>query len=192
MRLSACSLVIIMNLVLTPGVLGQEPAKPADKAAASPAPPRPNLVPLKLNVVVSKYLNDKKTGSLPYTISLNSDNNIVRLRMGAQVPLTTGGGGPDKRDTQITYRDVGLNIDASAAAVESGLFRLNITVGDSTIASPTQIQGAPSHVGAPVFRNFTISSSVVLKDGQSTQLSTAADPLSGEIMRIDVTLNIAK
>ena len=197
MRISTGSWLVILSLALAPTMLAQEPPPPAkpgpDKAApATPAPPRPSVVPLKLNIVVSRYLGEKKTSSLPYTMSLNTDNNRQSLRMGAQVPLTTAGGGPDKTATQFTYRDVGLSIDASAATLESGLYRLMITVGDSTIVPSSQLQGAPSYAAAPIFRNFSTSNSVVLKDGQSTQLSTAADPLSGEIMRVDVTLNVAK
>jgi hypothetical protein len=33
---------------------------------------------------------------------------------------------------------------------------------------------------------------MVLKDGQTTQLTTAADPISGDVMRVDVTLTVVK
>ncbi len=32
----------------------------------------------------------------------------------------------------------------------------------------------------------------MLRDGQTTQLTTAADPITGEIMRVDVTLTVIK
>lgn len=198
MRSRARTFAVILTIATAPIVAAQEPAAPptpaSDKVVSPlPGPPPPRMtVPLKLSIVLSKYQGDKKISSLPYAMSLNSDNYRVSLRMGAQVPLTTAGGGPDKTGTQFTYRDVGLNIDASAAAIDAGLYRLNITVGDSTIVPPSQLQGAPSYSAAPIFRNFTVSNSVVLKDGQSTQLSTAADPLSGDIMRVDVTLTVAK
>ncbi len=33
---------------------------------------------------------------------------------------------------------------------------------------------------------------MVLRDGQSMQYASATDPISGEVMRIDVTLSLAK
>ncbi len=32
----------------------------------------------------------------------------------------------------------------------------------------------------------------MLREGQTTQLTTAADPITGEIMRVDVTLTVVK
>src|SRR5918999_1395688 len=132
-RLSLCA--VITCLVLPIHAAAQEPAKQAaEKLAAVPAPPPRNPVPLKLNVIVSKYQGDKKTSSLPYSISLNSNNSIVRLRMGADVPYATGTASADgKPAPAYAYRTVGLNIEATAAAQqEGGLFRLEITVGDSS------------------------------------------------------------
>ena len=44
----------------------------------------------------------------------------------------------------------------------------------------------------PVFRSFRSSFAMVLRDGQSMQYASATDPISGEVMRIDVTLSLAK
>jgi hypothetical protein len=33
---------------------------------------------------------------------------------------------------------------------------------------------------------------VILKDGQTTHVTSAADPISGETMRVDVTLTVSK
>lgn len=59
----------------------------------------------------------------------------------------------------------------------------------SVVAGEQATAGA---AGAPVFRTISVASTTVLKDGQTTQLSTATDPISGLVMRVDVTLNVSK
>jgi hypothetical protein len=46
--------------------------------------------------------------------------------------------------------------------------------------------------GVPAFRTFTSSFSVLLRDGQTAQHTAATDPVSGEVLRIDVTVNVLK
>lgn len=196
MSTRATASIAALLIGISPIVFAQQPSPPkatAEKTAADAAPPRPSIIPLKLNIVVSRYQAEKKVTSLPYMVSLTSNNQRVNARMGAQVPLPNVGGSSDgKPSPAYSYRDVGLFIDAQAYAVEPGLFRIDVTVSDSTIIPSGQIQGAPSFANAPVFRNLTTHNSVMLRDGQTTQLSTAADPMSGEIMRVDVTLTVVK
>ncbi len=180
------------------------PAQPAPpKPAAEKAPPAPpadpaaprTIVPLKLNVVVSRYQNDKKVSSLPYSISAIVTGNLrerVSLRTGAQVPYATTTASEGKPVPGYSYRDVGISIDAIVTLYEAGTYRLDLTVDDTSISTANQVQGAPSIGGVPVFKSFRAQNSVLLKDGQTAQLMTAADPISGETMRIDVTLAVVK
>jgi hypothetical protein len=46
--------------------------------------------------------------------------------------------------------------------------------------------------GNPSFRSFRASDSLVLKDGQTAQFTTAVDKVSGEIVKVDVTLTVVK
>jgi hypothetical protein len=44
----------------------------------------------------------------------------------------------------------------------------------------------------PVFRSFRSTNTLVLRDGQTRQFTAATDRVSGEVVRIDVTLNVVK
>ena len=46
--------------------------------------------------------------------------------------------------------------------------------------------------GMPAFQSFSSSMSVILKDGQSAQYTTATDKVSGEVIKVDVTLNVIR
>ena len=107
-KLSKLGSVVVFGSILGASVRAQEPPK--------------GPVPLRLQVVISKYQGDKKISSLPYTVSVNSDRARASLRMGGQVPIVTtvtvGQGAEAKQQPSVQYRDVGTSIDVVAWAVE--------------------------------------------------------------------------
>lgn len=157
------------------------------------------IKPLKVLVVIATYQGDKKISSKPYTLSVNSgDATGAKLRMGAQVALPTAAtpvldgktvpyGGP------VQYRDIGTNIDCSASQLADGRFQLRVTIENASVyaedIAAAQISGS---IPPPAIRSFRVSNSAILKDGQSTEFSTATDAISGELTRIDITLNVVK
>ena len=109
---------------------------------------------------------------------------------------------PEGRGARIpqssyTYRDVGTNIDCNALDIGNGLFNLTITVEDSTIQldrpeSPQEKDAKKTLGDIPAFRSFRASFGMVLRDGQTMQYASATDPISGEVVRVDVNLTMAK
>jgi len=66
-------------------------------------------------------------------------------------------------------------------------------VTDNAVMMPDAAQTAKGGVAAaPTIRTFTSSFSLLLKDGQTAQHTAATDPVSGEVLRVDVTLAILK
>ena len=175
-----------------PATAKPETAKPETAKPAVPA--RGDVVPLRLLVTISRFQGDKKTSSLPYSLSVSANGPRVVFTMGAEVPYASA---PTSSDTAKTlaysYRSVGIEIIVSGQMiVEPGQYKMDINVSDSTLSSSTQVQGAPAIAGVPIFRRFNTSGTVVLRDGQTTQLTAAADPITGEMMRVDVGLTAVK
>ena len=186
-------IIVLAGFCLT--ARAQEPAPPpkpdASKAAASLA--KGGVIPLRLEVTVSRFQGSKKIGGLPYSLSVSVNGPPVRFRIGAQVPYATTQVSDNVKTPSYNYRDVGIGIDVlGTMMVEPGLYKMDVHVDDSSLSSSTQIQGAPTITGVPIFRNFRTGGTVILRDGQTTQLTTAADPITGEVMRVDVTLNVVK
>ena len=167
------------------------PKEPAPAAAPKPSQER-ELIPLKVQFVLSRLKAEKKLSSLPYSMIVTANEPAkTSLRMGVEVPIaatgSTGGG--------YTYRSVGTNIDCTASGTRGGNFKLAIAVFDSSIhveagkpeATPTYGTSA-----APAFRTFNSSFTVLLRDGQTTTFTSAVDPVSGEVMKIDVSLDVVK
>ncbi len=190
--LLAASVVAI--LVAGPFTLAAQTQAPAKSETAKPAASAANdIIPLRLLITISRYQGDKKISNLPYSLSLSIGGPRVVFNIGAQVPYATTPATETPKTASYSYRRVGIEIVVSGQAiVEPGQFKMDISVEDSTLSSSNQIQGAPAIPGVPIFRTFNSSGTVLLRDGQTTQLTAAADPITGETMRVDVTLTVVK
>jgi hypothetical protein len=170
---------------------------------------RGRVIPLDIEIVISRYQGDKKVSSLPYELTVNAiyqyvdrlDNApLTSLRMGGQVPLPTMAPvlGPDGKPLSglpqgggpVQYKDVGTYIDARGRWLDStpGSFEVSISVQEDAVATP---QGAPA-TALPVIRTFRASNNLVLRDGQTRQFTAGADRITGEVVKVDVTLKVAK
>jgi len=177
----------------TPTPTDPAPAPSSAPAAAQPAAREAAL--LKVQVVISRYQGEKKISSQPFTLSVTANGPRASLRMGTQVPILSSPvvTGPDGKTppSAYNYKNVGTSIECAARALDDGRYRLELTIDDSSVASDDQ-GPQPFAKGPPQFRSFQISGQTVLRDGQSTQLTTAAEKVTGEIARIDVTLSVIK
>jgi hypothetical protein len=194
--LQVISLALAFALSTTALVTAQEKEKEktpsaAPKAAAVPA----NVTPLRVQVVIGRYQGEKKVASMPYSLAMNNTppNNHANLRMGAKIPIVmmmmtnvpkdAPQGGP------VQYQDVGTNIDCIANELDNGRYSLAITVDDSSVYPPEESGGAKSN---PSFRSFRASNALVLKSGETGQFTAATDKVTGETVRVDVTLTVVK
>jgi hypothetical protein len=173
----------------------EKAAKSESKAEARPErPPFRPTTNLRVQLVMSRYRDDKKTGSLPYTFTVTPGGARVRMRMGVEAPIPTAA--PRKQadtfDQSFSYRSVGTNVDCFARDLGNGSYELSITVENSS-AIPGEKEGSGVAVaGVPLFRKFETSFGPVMRDGQTIQTIASTDPVTGEVVKIDVTMNVVK
>jgi len=188
------TIALVFAFALASSVIVRTQEKPAPPPAAKPAA---SAMPLKIQVLVSRFQGEKKLSSLPYTLSVNAGSRAT-LRMGAKVPVMMMMAANMPKDLPqggpVQYQDVGTSIDCNVWPIlDDGRFRLEITIDDSSVygegPNPTDNKPAP---GNPSFRSFRASDSMVLRDGQTSQFTTATDKVSGEIVKVDVTLTVVK
>ena len=185
-------LAMVLSLIAGPPPVAAQGSVPDSATTAQPAGTQ---VPLRVQLVVSRYAGEKKVSSIPYTFSVvANENEKTSLRMGVDVPVPTTVLTGGTTTPSYNYRPVGTNIDCTARTVEGGLFKLNLAVSDSSVFVPEK-EGAdnPSRLaGVPAFRSFTSTFKVLVRDGQTAQHTSATDSVSGEVLRIDVTVNVLK
>lgn len=159
--------------------------------AATPAP-----VPLKVTVTISRFEGEKKTASLPFVLWVNtgSERDMGVIQMGSEVPVPstvfTPVAGKESVATptsSFSYKSLGTNITCYATALGDGLFRLLVNVNDSQVFRQTSATAL-----GPIFQSFKTTNSPILRDGQTVQFAVATDKTSGEVIKLDVTLNLVK
>ncbi len=118
----------------------------------------------------------KKLNSREYQ-TMASLNDFSRLRIGTRVPIDTGRG-------NITYMDVGLNLDARPRLLGGNLV-LDFTADISSFAIPEQAEGKAQN---PVTRNVRSQVQALVIPGKPTLLSSIDDPSSRKQYQIEVTV----
>jgi hypothetical protein len=172
------------------------------------APAAPKLIPTKVDVVLTRFQGDKKVSSMPFTIYVNStvtsDINRVRyvtLRMGVDVPVGTvtktttlnSNNTSNATTTEPQYRYVGTSIDCRAVQGEDGRFTVELNLQDSSIVTTDAEGRSIVRASDPLaFRTFTMQNALLLKDGQAQQFTMGTDKISGETLKVDVTITVVK
>ncbi len=173
----------------------------AQKEAAAPTP-------VKLEIVLSEYDGAKKISSLAYTLPVIASGDrpsgpFASLRVGVRVPVTVADEKKGGNALQYQYIDVGTNIDARVAHADDGRYQLDMTVDRSSLYVAAREQGG-SIVGKewsagdappgnpPMVRQYRGGLGLFVREGQATEATVATDPVTGHILKVEVTLSVVK
>lgn len=194
MRYACVALVALMALSVAPFQLAaQEAPKSEGKRPA---------VTLKVQVTFTESEGEKKLANLPYTFFVNATESTpipppwTKVRVGSRVPVYAG------KDGGMQYIDVGTNIDARGFLSDDSRFEVHLNLerswveGDVNVptdkSSNTPGSPTPGLFREPIIRQFKTDLNLTMRDGQTIQTTQAADPLSGRVLTITVTMNVAK
>jgi hypothetical protein len=172
-RIVLC-VVVLLPLLAIAAPAQQKPSEP-DKRQV-----------VKVQIVLSRYEGDRKTSSLPFTMLATADGDRLSIRTGSQMPIASAA--TDNKATNFQYIDVGSNIDLTVKTTETGRFNVILNFQDRSATDKVPLAGSVQ----PVLRNFSYTNSVLVKDGETKQFVAASDKGSGEMLKIDVTLNVEK
>ncbi|HKS80494.1 MAG TPA: hypothetical protein VJR23_03235 [Candidatus Acidoferrales bacterium] len=170
-------------------------ALPMLKAQEKPAQPSPEVeVSLKVQIVLAEFDGKQEISSLPYTLYLLGtahSRRDAKLRYGVKVPISAGNG--------FTYQDVGTNIDCGDVPLDDGSYRLDFTIDRSSVSMPGENgkeqdwkpgENVPSP--QPLIRSFRDEFSLIMKNGQTVEGTSAVDPVTGHVQKVTVTLEVMK
>lgn len=199
-RIISVSLAVLLALLALPSIHAQEKPGSEPKPNVAPAPPK---IPLKIQIVLTEFDGTQKISSLPYTMYTLAvdphDHSREHLRLGVHLPVATASNASGGVPTQYTYIEVGTNIDCAAIALEDGQFSLDFTVEQSSAStlatggkSTDWKPGDPNPGPQPITRLFRNEFALLMRDGQTMEGSSAVDPVTGHVLKINVTLNVLR
>ena len=149
-------------------------------------PVQAEKIPVKIQIVISKYDGDKKTSSLPYVLFATANGDRAQINVGSNVPLTNSSG-------VTTYTNIGTSFDCTVTT-ESGRYKVSLNINDNFVVAPKPASAGASAKppDAQIFGRFSYNGGVNMKEGETKQIISAADRGSGEVVKVDVTLTLDK
>lgn len=131
----------------------------------------------------------KRVGVQHFALTVSANANHGTVKMGEKVPVATGSfnSGTDSKNgvqTQFTYLDVGINIEATLAEDPNGL-QLTSKVEQSSVAPvPVKLD----NVNEPIIRQMVLNNTSVIAPGKSVTLGSMDIPDSTRHVDIDVAI----
>jgi len=161
--------------------VSQQPPQPA--ALAPPvAPPKAPAPTARLQIVLSRFNGDKRVANQPYVLVTLANGRPKALRIGAEVPIAGAAAGT--KDSP-SYKSIGTNIIAEVTLQDDGRYLVSVSAESS---SPY----GDDKAGRPTFRNHRLEGMSYLRDGQAAEVASATDSLTGEVIKMEVTLTVVK
>jgi hypothetical protein len=200
MKITGTLLAALLALCSVPAGLAQDKTA---KAPSAPVPPLPAAA-FRVQVVLSEYDGTNKISNLPYTIplatSMYEPRSLGSLRSGIRVPVVTSS---KTGESSINYIDIGSNIDVRIKRADADRYTLELTIDRSSLYVREQnkegkvegrewIPGDPSPGPQPLIHEFRGNVSFLVRDGHAAEATVATDPITGHIMKVEVTLSALK
>src|SRR5580704_3853294 len=197
MRTGSVQMASLLLLgILSPTVLAQDKPKTDDKTKVEV-----QTTPIKVQIVFTEFEADKKIKSLPYVMYMNAPNSSelragwVKFRIGSRLPVYVG-------KNEMQYMDVGTNVDARSAYTGDGHVLLQMTLERSWVEGEVSVpmmrsDSSPSdpsggHFQEPIVRGFKSELDLKLREGQPVESNMATDPISGRVLKVEISFAVVK
>jgi hypothetical protein len=197
MRIGSVQLTSFLLLgILSPVVLAQDKPKTDDRTRVEV-----QTTPIKVQIIFTEFEGDKKIKSLPYVMYMNAPDSSelkagwVKFRIGSRLPIYVG-------KNEMQYMDVGTNVDARSAYTGDGHVLLQMTLERSWVegevsvpvtksdSSPSDLSGG--HFQEPIVRGFKSELDLKLREGQPVESNMATDPISGRVLKVEISFAVLK
>ncbi|WP_158790543.1 hypothetical protein [Granulicella sp. L60] len=135
---------------------------------------------------ITETEEDKRVGSQNFAIAVVSGSRTT-FKNGSKIPVATGSysSGASGTQTQFTYLDIGLNIDASLDESVNGI-RLRTKVERSSVTEDKSISG----VNEPIVRQMVLEGTSILTPHKQVMLGSLDIPGSTRHLELGVTLEL--
>jgi hypothetical protein len=164
--------------VLTPAWAQETPAK-------APEATKPPGKRLRVEFQETRLRGESTTATRATTLALHADAEGASVSVGSQVPISVAG----REATTTLIKSVGVNGRAKVETLPDGRYRLDAHFEESSVLAPG---GEASTSGDnPILVVVRGESKLVLREGETVPFASAVDPVTGEVVRVDLTVTAA-
>lgn len=156
-------------------------------ARQAPQPRVQSTQMLKLTVVLSRVNGEKKIANLPFVLLVTPKEGPTTVTMSSQVGFPTTTINEGKTVTGYQYQNIGTSMNAQATDLDGGLFSISLSINDQQMLNDGAVKEAPGRR-----QDFSSSTKLLLRDGGTIQYNAATDKATGDVVKVDVTLNVIK
>jgi hypothetical protein len=154
----------------------QEPEKA--KAAAEAAGPR-----LRVRLLETRQRGEQATTLPPLVLTLHAGDQEASVFTGVQVALRTS----DRQS--VLFKNAGVQMRIKALDLGDGRYQLDANLEQAQLLGAGGTAITPSNGDNPIFQVVRSESRLVLRDGETAPFSSAVDPVTGDVVRVDVALD---
>jgi len=154
----------------------------------TPVPTKQLAHTYRLTYTLTVMEAGKRVGVQHFSLTISAPTNRAQMKLGEKIPVATGSYSADGKatgvQTQFTYLDIGLNIDATLIEEPNGV-QLHSKVEQSSVAPvPAKI----SDISEPIIRQMVLDNTSVIAPGKSVVLGSLDIPDSTRHSDIEVTV----
>ena len=169
-------------LVMATGAEAQESAGPKPAVAEETAGPR-----LRVRFLETRQRGEKTTAVPPFVVVMHPGDKEAFVFVGTQVALRT----IDKGTQTVAFKNAGVQARVTATALADGRYRLDASFEEGGVLGAGPGASTPSNEDNPILQVVKSESRLVIRDGETVPFASAVDPVTGEVVRIDVALDVA-
>jgi len=163
-----------------PGARAQDSARPEPQAAEKLPGKR-----LRVQFVETRQQGEATTASRPWSLLLHADAGRARLFIGTQAAITWN----EKDGPTTIFKNVGVTAEVTVTTLPDGRFAVDGWFEASQRRRmPTGPGEAPVTAGNPILQAVQAQARLTLREGETVPIASAVDPVTGEVVRIDLAL----
>lgn len=182
------ALLALAALLATSAATQEPPAPPVEVRAPLPQPDSRGASERNVRVDVTVTVKSADSSVAKSLSLVAADNRMVQGRAGVQLPIPTSPAPPNGPAPSFTYRDVGLNVDATPRILPSGKVSLSLKLNFSNV-----LQVKAGATERPSFGSGSHESAAIMFDsGKPLIVLEGGDPETGRTYTVQVTATIMK
>jgi Flp pilus assembly secretin CpaC len=176
--------IVVLASVAMAAALGaraQESALAKPQESAKPPGKR-----LRLQVQEIRQRGNAPATSRTSALLMHADAGLASLFVGTQVAITQ----IERESSTTTFKNAGVTVRVRTHSLPDGRYRLQLEYEDSPKRG-IAMERVPGTAANPVLQVVKTRSGVTLGEGESVPFATAVDPVTGETVRVELTLAAA-